>query len=350
METGNSVFSLHRGDLNLPAGVIFLAICAGLGLSVMSALNICTEACHEAAKYKIFDLDLGWFGILFFSGLLFAFAFRKQLPMGEMICSLFVFSAAGAEARFVWLQKYVIGHWCPLCLGIAAAVYCCVFMLLIIEIFALRADGVIMKPLIRQVFVFIVAFAIGLGTAVVGVQKEAGSAVIDPYLGRTDSPVTVYIISDWFCPGCRKAEPEIERIYPEAARHARVAFIDYPIHAETANFTPYNSQFLVYEKKKYLKLRRALSELAQKTKTPSPEEVQSAVGPYGVRMRQINYADVLYVSQLNLTIYRGYGVTVTPTVVVANTVNKKFKLLEGANRINLQAVKNAIQELSGDKI
>jgi hypothetical protein len=349
VETRKLSFSLHRRGLNLPAVVIYLAVCAGLALSVMSAMNICTEACHEAAKYKIFVLDLGWFGILFFSALLFAFIFRKRLPLGEVICSLLIFSAAGAEAHFIWLQKYVIGRWCPLCLGIAAAVYCAVFMLLFVEISALRADGAIMKPLIRQMLVLIATFAVGLGMAVIGVHKDAESAIIDPFLGKTDSSVTVYFISDWFCPGCRKAEPEIERIYPEAAKLARVAFIDYPIHPETANFTPYNVQFLVYEKKKYPKLRRALSELSLKTKTPSPEEVQSAVAPIGVKLHQINYADILYVSQLNLTTYRGYGVTLTPTVVVANTVNKKFKLLEGANRINLQAVKNAIMEMGNDK-
>ncbi len=349
MESRKPFFSLHRENVNLPAAIISLAICAGLVLSVLSALNVCTEACHEAAKFKIFDLDLGLFGILFFCALIFAFALRRQLPLGEVLCSLFVFSAAGAEAHFIWLQKYVIGHWCPLCLGIAASVYCTVFVLLYVEISALRADGVIMKPLIRQMLLFLATFAIGLGTAVVGVHKEADSAVIDPFLGKPDSQVTVYFISDWFCPGCRKAEPEIERIYPEAAKLARVAFIDYPIHPETANFTPYNVQFLVYEKKKYPKLRRALSKLALKTKTPSPEEVQSAVAPLGVKLHQINYADVLYVSQLNLTTYRGYGVTLTPTVVVANTVNRKFKLIEGANRINLRTLKDAIMEMSVDK-
>jgi hypothetical protein len=330
----------------LPSIVIFLTICTGLSLSVMSAMNICTDACHEAAKYRIFVLDLGWFGILFFSALLLTFIFRRRLPLGEMMFSLLVFSAAGAEAHFIWLQKYVIGHWCPLCLGIAAAVYCAVFMLMLMEISALRADGVIMKPLIRQLLVLIATFTVGLGMAVIGVHKEAESAVIDPFLGKTDSSVTVYFISDWFCPGCRKAEPEIERIYPAVAKLARVAFIDYPIHPETANFTPYNVQFLVYEKKKYPKLRRALSDLALRTKTPSPEQVQSAVAPLGVKLHQINYADILYVSQLNLTTYRGYGVTLTPTVVVVNTGNKKFKLLEGADKINSQTVINTIKEMS----
>ncbi len=329
----------------MPSVIIFLAICAGLVLSVLSAMNICTEACHEAARYRIFILDLGWFGILFFSALLVAFVWRNRLPWGGWICPLLLLSAAGAETHFIWLQKYVIGHWCPLCLGIAAAVYCAVLMLLLEKFSAPRTKGVDMKHSLKRTLIMIAAFAAGLTMAVVGVHKEAESSVMNPFLGKTDSPVTVYFVSDWFCPGCRKAEPDIERMYPEIARLARVTFIDYPIHPETANFTPYNLQFLVYEKEKYPKLRRALSELSLKTKAPSPEEVQAAVAPVGVKLRQINYADILYMSQLNLTTYRGYGVTVTPTVVVANTAKKRYKLLEGTNRINLQEVKSAIREM-----
>jgi len=346
MDMRTSSVSLHRVGRNWPSVIIFLAIAAGFSLSVMSAMNICTEACHEAARYRIFVLDLGWFGILFFSALFLAFILRNRLPWGKWICPLLLFSAAGAETHFIWLQKYVIGHWCPLCLGIAAAVYCAVFMLFVENISAPRAKGVYMKRFLKQALVLTAFFTVGLSMAVIGVHKEAESATIDPYLGKTDSSVTVYFVSDWFCPGCRKAEPEIERMYPAVAKLARVAFIDYPIHPETANFTPYNLQFLVYEKGKYPKLRHALSELALKTKTPSPEEVQSAIAPIGVKLRQINYADTLYVSQLNLTTYRGYGVTLTPTVVVANTRNKRHKLLEGADQISPQTVKNAILEMS----
>jgi len=323
-----------------------LASGAGLVLSVMSVLGICSSACSEAARYSLFSMSLGWFGCAFFGLMLPLSLLRKGLPWGDALCSLLVFAAAGAEARFIWLQKFVIGAWCPVCLAIAAAVACAALVLLMETVTGLQGSEQGMKRFFKQLLLLLAAFAGGLALTLAGVQQEAESAVINPYLGKVESPVTVYFISDWFCPGCRKVEPEIERMYPEVAKLARVAFIDYPIHPETANFTPYNLQFMAYEKVKYPRLRQALSELATRTKAPSPDQVQAAVAPLGVKLRQINYSDVLYISQLNLTTYRGYGIKVTPSVVIANSGKNRVKVLQGTSEITAAAVNNAITELS----
>ena len=50
--------------------ILWLGAIAGLVFSVMSALNICTSACSEAALYTIFGLNFGWFGVAFFSVLI----------------------------------------------------------------------------------------------------------------------------------------------------------------------------------------------------------------------------------------------------------------------------------------
>jgi protein-disulfide isomerase len=325
--------------------LLLLASVTGLALSVASLLRLCSDACSETARYTLFGLDFGLFGILFFLALLMIVVLRRRIPVIALLCPLMLFSSAGAEAHFIWLQKYVIGSWCPLCLAIAATVFIGTALVLFELILALRAPGGNMKRLLGHITLFLATFAVGLGVSVVGVSADTASTAIDPYLGKTDSPVTVYFISDWFCPGCRTAEKEIERIYPEVARTARVAFIDYPIHPATNNFTPYNLQFLAHEKAKYLKLRGALSKLSLKTETPSPAEVQAAVAPLGVTLRQINYADVMYGMQMNLTTYRGFGVTGTPAVVVANTRTKKHRVLEGASGITRDAVMKAIAEV-----
>jgi len=93
-------------------------------------------------------------------------------------------------------------------------------------------------------------------------------------------------LSDWFCPACRRTEPAIVQLaivqlFPKIAAIAKVGFVDIPVHPETSNFTPYNTQFLVHEKGKYLELRGALNKLALKTKTPSPEDVQKVGCPLG---------------------------------------------------------------------
>jgi thiol-disulfide isomerase/thioredoxin len=326
---------------------ILLLLCsaAGLGLSIASILQLCSDACSETARYTLFGLDFGTFGILFFMALAAVVLARRRFPPVAVLCPLMLFASMGAEAHFIWIQKYVIGAWCPLCLAIAGSVMTGVIVVAIEMIRELRAPGGTMKHTIQRITLFLAAFALGLGVSVFGVSADRASAATNLYLGKASGPVTVYFVSDWFCPGCRKAEPAIERIYPEVARTARVAFIDYPVHPETSNFTPYNLQFLALEKQKYIGLRRALADLSLKTEAPSPEQVQKAVAHLGVTVRRINYADVMYGMQFNLTAYRGFGVKSTPSVVVHNEKTRKVKILEGAAAITQEAVMKAVGEV-----
>ena len=199
-----------------------------------------------------------------------------------------------------------------------------------------------MSMFIKHLTLMAIALVIGLTGAVLGVKKEAAAAGIDPYLGKMDSATTVYFISDWFCPGCRKIEPAIEKMYPEIAKMAKIGFVDFPIHPETSNFTPYNLQFLVHEKDKYIQLRKALTELSLKTKSPTNEDVQAVIAPLGVKLRQLNFMDAITGMKLNESIYRGFAVTATPTIVVTNAKTKKTKKLVGDNQIKRQTVLDAI--------
>jgi thiol-disulfide isomerase/thioredoxin len=187
-----------------------------------------------------------------------------------------------------------------------------------------------------------VCCALGLGGAMLGVGKQADAAELNLFLGKNSSPTTVYFVSDWFCPACRRIEPVVEQMVPELEKNVRIGFVDFPIHKETLNFTPYNVQFLANEKDKYLSLRAVLATLALRTKTPSEAEVRAAVAPLGVKLQPLNTADTLYGMQFNLMVYRGYNVTSTPTAVVTNSRTKKTKLLVGDRDINLPAIRAAI--------
>ena len=320
---------------------LWIAVVAGGVLSIASVLKVCS-ACSETAAFTVFGLNFGWFGVAYFVALVLLVALRHRFVWADWLVIILLFAAAGAETRFIWLQKYDIGQWCPLCLGIAAAVYfgCCAK---IYETFG--AKGVGMRFRTRISLVFFVIAVIGLAGAFFGVKKESEAAELDPFLGKTKSSTVVYFVSDWFCPGCRKVEPTIEKMFPDIARLAKVGFVDFPIHKETLNFTPFNLQFLYFEKDKYIPLRKALGELALKTKNPTPEEVQAVVAPLGVKLRQVNYADILYGMQANLTVYRGFNLNSTPSVVVTNTKTKKTKTLVGDKQITEQAVKAAIAEV-----
>lgn len=339
-----SGFREHSLSARVTSVVLWLAATAGMGLSVASLLKIC-NACSETGRFSIFGMNFGWFGVAFFGVMMVAIALRNRFIPARWAGLFLVFSAAGAEARFIWIQKYVIGQWCPVCLGIAATVAIAGIAVLFDIVRQSSSQGGSMKPVFRQMVLVTAAFAIGLALAVVGVKGSEAEASIDTFLGKTDSPVTVYFVSDWFCPGCRKIEPEVEQMYAELVKSVKIGFVDYPIHKETLNYTPYNLQFLTYEKAKYISLRRALSMLAVKTKNPTQEEVQAAVAPLGVKLRQMDYSDILYGMQANLMVYRGYGVKGTPSVVVTNSRTKKTKLLFGEKDISRQAVKNAIAEV-----
>jgi hypothetical protein len=328
----------------LSASFLWLAAVSGIILSIVSVLKICT-ACSETAAFTIFGMDFGWFGIGFFVSFAALLILRRWLVWADWLVISLLFSAAGAEARFIWLQKYVIGQWCPICLWIAATVYLgCVAKLF--ETLGNRTfKGVGMKSYFRFLIIILVLAAVGLTGAIFGVKKESEAAELDMFFGKTKSSTIVYFVSDWFCPGCRKLEPGIEKMFPEIARLAKVGFVDFPIHKETLNFTPFNLQFIYFEKDKYIPLRKALGELALKTKNPSPEEVQAAVAHLGVKLRQVNYADILYGMQANLTVYRGFDIKSTPSAIVTNTKTKKTKIFVGDRDITAQAIKAAISEV-----
>lgn len=330
--------------ITLPGLILWLAVPAGLVLSLVAHFKICSS-CSEAAAYRLFGLDFGWVGIAYFTLLTLVLALRRRVEACAWLTAPLLFAAAGAEARFIWLQKYEIGQWCPICLSLAAAVFAACAAMGWEHLRNNTAKGATMKSRLVYLVLMSLCFTLGLGAAIAGVRKEADAAELDLFLGRSSSPTTVYFVSDWFCPACRRAEPAIEKIYPQLVRSVRIGFVDFPIHRETLNFTPYNIQFLAFEKGKYLALRGALSQLSLRSKAPSEAEVQAAIAPLGVKLRPLNYSDTLYGMQANLTVYRGYNVNSTPTVVVTNAKTRKSKLLVGEAQINLAAVRGAIVEV-----
>jgi len=320
-------------------------IVAGLCLSVASLLGICSDACSEAHSYRLYGADFGWVGIATFValGLL---RFCRSVGLTATAFAFIVSCACGAEMWFLIVQKTVIMAWCPLCVAIAV----CVFLLAgVVETERLVYKGVMMRSteVYKRVGVVLSGAAIGFLVAFFGVAKpEAQAQGLNIWLGKVDSPAEVYVVTDWFCPSCRKAEPEIEAAVKGILKQARVGFVDYAIHPESMNFSPYNLSLQIHEKEKYLQLRGALLGLALKTKTPSIEAVQAAVAPFGVRFQQMPMSDVMAgINQYNVLI-KGMGVTQTPTVVVRNgktgTIVKKF---EGSDKIKAADIRAAVSEV-----
>ncbi|HEX9850924.1 hypothetical protein [Candidatus Deferrimicrobium sp.] len=336
---------------------IALPLAAAWILSAMSWLGICSDGCEETHLYRFFGLPLSPFGLGYFTVCGLAFLTRNRFRFSGFLIPVLLSGALGAEFVFVWIQKYVIGRWCLLCVGIALSVATACVLIAFERLpgAAIRIrDGernLVMKRLAGKTALILFAFLAGMGVTAMGLKKPdafaAGLPVKSLAFGDTDSSAEVYFVTDWFCPACRVAEPEILKGARKVLRQAKVVFVDYPVHPETINFIPYNLSFIVREKAKYLEIREAMATLARKTKEPTPEDVQAAITPLGVKYVPLNYADVLAGMQYFNALVKRFKVPGTPSVVVLDSRTGKTKTLFGSSEITSDNILKAVAEVSG---
>ena len=331
-------------------------ILAGGATSLLDWVGVCTESCAEASLYRIFGFPIPPFGVAYFTMCAIAWFIRRRHPLLRVGLACLLFGGFGAEFRFTWIQWQIIGHWCQMCLIIACCVAgaCATFLMEyfsdIKTIFSCCERKTFMnRSYVHAALVLFVLFA-GFGTATVGIKKpDAFAATITPEtlaFGLSGSSKTVYFISDWFCPACRSVEPEIIKSAQAAMKQAKVFFVDYPVHRETLNYIPFNIAFMAAEKQKYLKIREALGDLTLKTKTPTPEDVQAAVSPLGVRYVPLDFSDVLSGTQFHMSIVQEFKPAGTPEVVVTDTATGKTVRLSGTKEITSEKIIRAISEVS----
>ncbi len=326
-------------------------------LSAMSWLGICSGGCEETHLYRLFGILLSSLGVGYFTLCGLAFLTRNRFRFSRFLIPVLLSGALGSEFVLIWIQKYVIGRWCPLCVGIALSVVtaCVLIALERLPGVVIRIRGgernLMMKRLAGKTALILFAFLAGMGITAMGLEKPdafaAGLSVKSLAFGDLESSTEVYFITDWFCPACRAAEPEIVKGARKSMRQAKVVFVDYPIHPETFNYIPYNLSFIVHEKEKYLQIREAMSTLSRKTKEPTPEEVQAVVSPLGVKFVPLNYADVLAGIQYFSTLVKKFKVPGTPSVVVLDSHTGKTKILFGSSDITSDNIMKVLAEVSG---
>ncbi|HZW35727.1 MAG TPA: thioredoxin domain-containing protein [Candidatus Deferrimicrobiaceae bacterium] len=333
------------------SGIRNAVIWAGLSiaflLSVSLAVGLCTEACKATYNWTIFRMKFPYLGIGFFAFCLLLFYFRGHDPL-RFLFHVAIAGAWGAEITFIYAQHSLIKRWCPLCLAVAFCVYAVGIALAAGWIARVRkrvepGRGEMMRHLTKGVVLAAALFAgayvsfLGLGN-----PESSHAATLSAALGKQDSDVEVYVFTDWFCPACRQAEPEMEKAYPNIMKRAKLLFIDDPIHPESMNFIPYNLSFLVREKGKYLEIRKALLALAERTKEPTPEDVQKAVAKLGVAYRPLNYSDVNAGIQYFQSMAKAFRVEGTPSIVVYNRKTKSYKLLTGVRDLSAPNILMAV--------
>lgn len=354
-----SRIALYSLKQHYVAGYIIpgLALLTACALTFASWLHLCSQACAEGHAYRLYGLTFESIGLALFP--VFAilhFLSWRYVPL-FFIMGCLLAAVLGAELVFLYIQKYKIGSWCPICvsiavsLAIATAGYYYVYRKTFKALLENGTKGQIMNYICKGLSTM-VFFALGLIIAFVGIGKvnhlEAQENEMKDKIafGNFKSPVEVYIFTDWECPACRSLEPKWEAMAPAIMQKAKISFMDDPVHDATLNYTPYNISFMIYNKSQYFALRQALTELAVETKTPQDSQVEAIAAKLGMRYRQLNYAEVAAASKYFDHVNEEYKVEGTPTVVIVNTQTKKHKKLEGLAEITRENILKAIKSLS----
>jgi protein-disulfide isomerase len=333
--------------VGMGTALVWAGLAASFLISVLLHFGICTDACKATYRWTIFGMGFPLFGIGFFGVCLLLYYFRER-PVIRGVFPVVIAGAWGAEVTFLHVQHSIIKGWCPMCLAVAFCVFVVGASLAAGPISGMRRQsGSGREAMLRQASkgVFLAAVMIaGAFVTFLGVGNPADSqaASLPLALGNADSEIEVYVVTDWFCPACRKAEPEMERAYPDIMKRAKLLFIDQPVHPESMNYIPYNLAFLVREKAKYLEIRKALLQLALRTKEPSPDDVQQAVARLGVTYRPLNYADVNAGIQYFQSVVQSFRVEGTPSMVVYNRKTKSVKVLNGVRDLFFQNILMAV--------
>jgi len=163
---------LSTGKRSTLSVLLWLAVISGWLVSTFSVIQeLCmVAACRDTAGFTIFGLNMGWFGIAYFSLLLLVLWQRKKVWWLDWALSAMVFAGIGAEFRLLWIQKYIIGGWCPLCVTICCALFIAATLLVIEKVQRVRSGEGGGKSLSGWLVLVLAMLVTGLTIAVMGVK------------------------------------------------------------------------------------------------------------------------------------------------------------------------------------
>lgn len=201
-------------------------ILASLGIGIIGFYTLCHDYCRYL-QGDIWGIDLKYLGI-FFMALLLTTIFLNMQALMLLLLSL----ALGGEIFLIGYQ-FEVGVFCPFCLAYGTVV---------ILMFALNFDKkkipLVGLSLVLGLVFFLLTFS-GSFTPAFGAEKGDLTTF-------GSGPINVRLYTDYFCPPCRRAEPEIERLLAALLKQNRIrlTLIDTPIHP--GDPTPLYAKYFLY--------------------------------------------------------------------------------------------------------
>lgn len=175
-------------------------------------------------------------------------------------------------------------------------------------------------------------------------------ARMDMSFNSEQTPLEVYIFTDWNCPKCKKLESVLSEIAPELLKQARLYFIDLPSQG-MENLIGANQTFLLDKNKNltdYLKQRQELYQIAGRINSPTEGDVKQILEKDGFKYEPVQ-KEAADLSMKFFTIQaKVFQITKTPTIIVYDLeLSKKIGIweddMENLPRIR-ELVKTSIME------
>lgn len=156
----------------LPGILLWLAILTGWSVSIFSLVQeLClATACSDTASFKFFGVDMGWLGVAYFTLILLMLFLRRKLCLINLSLYAVVFVGIGAELRLLWIQKYIIGAWCPLCVTICFSLFFAALLLIVEKARSIGVAGDMRKSILCWITFVVTAVATGLAISLAGLK------------------------------------------------------------------------------------------------------------------------------------------------------------------------------------
>jgi hypothetical protein len=164
--------SIGAGNRRARSILLWLALSTCWLISIFAVIEeLClATACSDTASFTFFGIGMWWYGIAYFSLILLLMWLRHKIYVLSWALAAMVYSGIGAEFRLLWIQKYIIGSWCPLCVTICVALFFAAVILLIENVQNAGSGEGRGKRLLGLLAFMTAMTAIGLAVAVAGIK------------------------------------------------------------------------------------------------------------------------------------------------------------------------------------
>lgn len=165
--------------------------------------------------------------------------------------------------------------------------------------------------------------------------------------GEPLSETEVYVFTSWNSQECSQMDIMMQKIAPSIVRNDKLFFVDI-LNAETEKLVSVNEKILLDPRKNlddYLKIRKTLFQIAEKSVTLSEKEIKKAIESQGIVIEKFSSEVTDIGLQIFKDLRKNLKVAIAPTIVIYNLETRNWIKIEGLEEIKSTPILDKIESL-----